>query len=118
MTQTMAHFVFTLSGAGCLVQALRKADRDDLVVATCHDMHFGPIDPSDPSSRAKWLENELGRIDRKDAAPSERDWDEARFPVHRKVALLTLRSAMEYAGFPDWSWHRGDVPCAAFDLSD
>ena len=51
MTQTTAHFVFTLSGAGCLVQALRKAGRDDLVVATCHDMHFGPIDPSDPVSR-------------------------------------------------------------------
>jgi Domain of unknown function (DUF1835) len=77
MTQIIAHFVFTGSGAGCLVRALRNAGRDDLVVATCHDMNVGPIDPS---SRAKWLENELGRIDRKDAARSERDWDEARFP--------------------------------------
>jgi hypothetical protein len=51
MTQTIAHFVFTVSAAGCLVQALRKAGRDDLVVATCHDMNIGPIDPSDPSSR-------------------------------------------------------------------
>jgi hypothetical protein len=40
MTQTIAHFVFTGSGAGCLVQALRKAGRDDLVVATCHDMNL------------------------------------------------------------------------------
>jgi hypothetical protein len=118
MTQTIAHFVFTLSGAGCLVQALRKADRDDLVVATCHNMHLGPIDPSDPSSRAKWLENELGRIDRKDPARSERDWDEARFPGHRKVAWLTRRSAMEYAGFLDWLWHRGDAPCEVVDLSE
>jgi hypothetical protein len=89
-----------------------------MVVATCHDMNFGPIDPSDPSSRAKWLENELGRIERKDAAPSERDWDEARFPGHRKVAWLTRRSAMEYAGFLDWLWHRGDTPCDVVDLSD
>jgi uncharacterized protein DUF3658 len=118
MTQTIAHFVFTLSGAGCLVQALRKAGRDDLVVATCHDMNFGPINPSDPSSRAKWLEDELGRIDRKDAAPSERDWDEARFPGHRKVAWLSRRSAMEYAGFLDWLWHRGDTPCDVVDLSE
>jgi len=118
MTQTIAHFVFTGSGAGCLVQALRKAGRDDLVVATCHDMNFGPINPSDPSSRAKWLENELGRIERKGAAPSERDWDEARFPGHRKVAWLTRRSAMEYAGFLDWLWHRGDTPCDVVDLSD
>jgi hypothetical protein len=118
MTQTIAHFVFTPSGAGCLVRALRKAGRDDLVVATCHDLNFGPIDPSDPSSRAKWLENELGRIERKDAAPSERDWDEARFPGHRKVAWLTRRSAMEYAGFLDWLWHRGDTPCDVVDLSE
>jgi hypothetical protein len=116
MTQTIAHFVFTPSGAGCLVQALRKAGRDDQVVATCHDMNFRPIDPSDPSSRAKWLENELGRRDPK--APTERDWDEARFPGHRKVAWLTRRSAMEYAGFLDWLWHRGDTPCDVVDLSD
>lgn len=118
MTQTIAHFVFTLSGAGCLVQALRKAGRDDLVVATCHDLNFGPIDPSDPSARAKWLENELGQIDRKDAGRSERVCDEARFPRHRKVAWFTRRSAMEYAGFLDWLWHRGDTPCDVVDLSE
>jgi hypothetical protein len=89
MTQTIAHFVFTPSGAGYLVQALRKAGRDDLVVASFDNLSFGPIDPSDPSSRAKWLENELGRIDRKDAVRLQRDWDEARFPGHRKVAWLT-----------------------------
>jgi hypothetical protein len=118
MTQTIVHFVFTGSGAGCLVRALRKAGRDDPVVSTCHDMNFGPIDPSDPSARAKWLENELGRIDRKDAARSARDWDDARFPGHRKVAWLTRGSAMEYAGFLDWLWHRGDTPCDLVDLTE
>jgi hypothetical protein len=118
MTQTIAHFVFTRSGAGCLVRALRDAGRDDQVVSTCHDLHIGPIDPSDPSSRAKWLETELGRIDRTDDARSERDWNETRFPGHRKVAWLTRRSAMEYAGFLDWLWHRGDTPCEVVDLSE
>ena len=118
MAQTVAHFVFTGSGAGCLVQALRKVGRDDPVVATCHNMNIGPIDPSDPSSREKWFENELGRIDRKDGARSERDWDYARFPGHRKVAWLTRRFAMEYAGFLDWLWHRGDTPCDLVDLSE
>jgi hypothetical protein len=117
MKQTTAHFVFTLSGAGCLVKALRKAGRDDQVVATCHGFNVGPIDPSDPSARAKWLENELGRIDPKDAARSERSWDETRFPGHRKVAWLTRRSTAEYAGFLDWLWHRGDTPCDLVDLS-
>ena len=116
--QTIAHFVFTRSGAGCLVRALRKAGRDDLVVTTCHDFNFGPINPSDPAARAKWLEDELGRIDRQDATKSERDWDEARFPGHRKVAWLTRRSATEYAGFLDWLWHRGDTPCDLIDLSE
>jgi hypothetical protein len=37
MTQTTAHFVFTLSGAGCLVRALRSAGRDDQVVVTFFD---------------------------------------------------------------------------------
>jgi uncharacterized protein DUF3658 len=118
MTQTIAHFVFTGSGAGCLVQALRKAGRDDPVVATCHDLNVGPIDPSDAPARTKWLEAELGRTDRKDAPPSKRDWNESRFPGHRKVAWFTRRSAMEYAGFLDWLWHRGDTPCDVVDLSE
>ncbi len=83
MTQTVAHFVFTLSGAGSLVRALRKAGRDDPVAVTSHDLNVGPINPSDPSVRAKLLETELGQIDRKDASRSERVWDEARFPGHR-----------------------------------
>jgi hypothetical protein len=118
MAQTVAHFVFTSSGAGCLVQALRKVGRDDPVVATCHNMNIGPIDPSDPSSREKWFENELGRINRKDGVRSERDWGDAHFPGHRKVAWLTRRSAMEYAGFLDWLWHRGDTPCDLVDISE
>ena len=116
MAQTVAHFVFTASGAGCLVQALRKAGRrDDRVVTTCHDMNIGPIDPSDPLSRKEWFGNELGLTDREDV---EHDWDEARFPGHRTVAWLTRRSAMEYAGFLDWLWHQGDAPCDLVDLSE
>jgi hypothetical protein len=116
MKQTIAHYVFTLSGAGCLAQALRKAGRDDQVVVTSHGFNVGPIDPSDPSARAKWLENELGRIDPKDTTRSDRSWDETRFPGHRKVAWLTRRSTEEYAGFLDWLWHRGDTPCDLVDL--
>jgi hypothetical protein len=25
---------------------------------------------------------------------------------------------MEYAGFLDWLWHRGDAPCEVVDLSE
>jgi len=118
MTEVVAHFVFTHSGGGCLVRALREAGRDDMVVVTDHNLNFGPIYPSDQAARAKWLEEEFGGIDRKDAVRSERVWDEARFPDHRKVAWLTRQSAMEYAGFLDWLWHRGDTPCDLVDLSE
>jgi Protein of unknown function/Domain of unknown function (DUF1835) len=119
MTQTIAHFVFTPSGAGCLVQALRKAGRDDQVIACFDDMSFGPINPSDPSLRAEWVEKELGRAGwREVSTDSERVWDETRFPSNRKIAWLSRRSAMEYAGFLDWLWRLGDAPCEVVDLTD
>ena len=52
------------------------------------------------------------------AAESERLWDEARFPDNRKVAWLTRRSAMEYAGFLGWLWRLGDSPCEVVDLTE
>ncbi|WP_159006859.1 DUF3658 domain-containing protein [Bradyrhizobium sp. S69] len=119
MAQAVLHFVFTPSGAGCLVQALRKAGRDDRVIASYDDLSFGPINPGDASSRAKWVENELGQTDWKDrSAGSERAYDEARLPDCRKIAWLTRRSAMEYAGFLDWLWRLGDAPCEVVDLTD
>jgi hypothetical protein len=120
MTQTVLHFVFTASGAGSLVQALRKAGRkDDQVIAAFDDLSFGPINPVDSSSRAKWVENEFGRTDWIDIpTKSERMWDDALFPDNRKVAWLTRRSAMEYAGFLEWLWRLGDAPCEVVDLSE
>ena len=119
MARTVLHFVFTLSGAGCLRQALRKAGRDDPVIVAYDDLSFGPINPADPSLRAKWVENELGRSGWDDVgAATERLSDESRFPDNRKVAWLTRRSAMEYAGFLDWLWRLGDASCEVVDLSE
>ena len=119
MTQTILHFVFTPSGAGCLIQALRKAGRDDQVIASFDDLSFGPINPSDSSLRAKWVENELGRTDWNDiGSGSERLWDEALFPDNRKVAWLSRRSAMEYVGFLEWLRRLGDAPCEVVDLTE
>jgi Protein of unknown function/Domain of unknown function (DUF1835) len=119
MSQTVLHFVFTASGAGCLVRALRKAGRDDQVIACFDDLSFGPINPPASSLRAKWVESELGRTDWHDlAGASERLWDDARFPDNRKVAWLSRRSAMEYAGFLEWLWRLGDAPCEVVDLTN
>jgi len=66
MPQPIRHVVFNTSGAASLRQALRSAGRDDDVVALMDDLSFGPIEPLDPSSRAKWVAETLGRD----------DWDE------------------------------------------
>ena len=120
MARTVLHFVFSPSGAGCLVQALRKAGRDDPVIASFDDLSFGPINPPDPALRNKWIEDELaqsGWIDASDAP--ERLWDDGgHLPNSRKIAWLTRRSAMEYAGFLDWLRRLGDAPCEVVDLSE
>jgi hypothetical protein len=119
MTPTVLHFVFTPSGAGCLLQALKKAGRDDPVIIEYDNLSFGPIDPGDAASRAEWVANELGETDwnRGPATPG-RALYETQFPDNRKVAWLTRRSAMEYAGFLDWLWRLGDAPCEVVDLTD
>jgi Domain of unknown function (DUF1835) len=119
MTQTVLHFVFTPSGSGCLVQALRKAGRDDQVIVSVDDLSFGPIDPPASALRARWAAGELGQSDWRDIADSsERLWDESRFPDNRKVVWLTRRSAMEYAGFLEGLWRLGDAPCEVVDLTE
>lgn len=119
MTQTTLHVVFTSSGGGCLRQALKDAGRDDQVIACLDNLSFGPINPPDSSLRAKWVENEL-RWTEWDVvtALSEQFWHEALSPDHRKVAWLSRRSTMEYAGFLEWLWRLGDQPCEIIDLTD
>jgi hypothetical protein len=111
--------VFTASGAGCLVQALRKSGRRDPVITCFDDMSFGPINPADSASRAEWVEKQLGRTDWQLATgTSERAWNETLFPDNRKVAWLSRRSTMEYANFLEWLWRHGDAPCDVVDLTD
>ncbi len=116
MTQPIVHIVFAISGGGLLRQALWMAGRDEKVVEIWGDLNVGPLDPSDPAARAKWLEKEIGRVEPETS--SECTWNETRFPDHRKVAWFTRRSAMEYAGFLGWLWQRGDAPCDIVDLTD
>jgi hypothetical protein len=119
MTQTIVHFVFAPTGAGNLRKAVRADGRDDQVVLTWHKLNIGPIDRSDSAARWRWSEErEFGWGNPDDRPPSERDWDDSRFPGHRKVAWFSRRSAEEYAGFLDWLWHRGDIPLDVIDLSE
>ncbi len=113
------HFVFTPSGAGCLLQALRKAGRSDPVITTYDDLSFGPIGSSDPHVRAKWVAEELGALDWIDLCTDYQQLsDDVRTPSTRKIVWLTRRSAKEYAGFLDWLSRFGDAPCEVVDLSE
>jgi Protein of unknown function/Domain of unknown function (DUF1835) len=117
--KTTLHFVFTQSGAGCLVQALRKAGRSDPVIVMNDDLSFGPINSSDRDVRTKWVEDELGEPKWMNIRTgSERLWDDGHAPDNRKILWLTRRSAMEYAGFLDELSRLGDAPCEVVDLSE
>src|ERR1700716_3038930 len=59
MPQTTAHFVFTLSGGGCLLQALRMAGRDDPVVCTVDDLSLGQSIPPMPLCARNGLRKSL-----------------------------------------------------------
>lgn len=119
MTLPPLHVVFTPSGAGSLRQALANAGRDDQVISSFDHLGFGPINPADLPLRSKWVENELGWTGWDDITPkTEAFWREALSPGRRKVAWMSRRSTMEYAGFLEWLWRTGDAPCEVVDLSE
>jgi hypothetical protein len=119
MMALVLHVVFTPSGSSLLRQALKDAGRDDKVVCFFDCLSFGPINPPDMSLRSKWVEDELGETDWDSIGlDTETFWHEALSPDCRKVAWLTRRSAMEYAGFLEWLWRLGEAPCDVIDLSD
>src|SRR5438034_7154266 len=99
MAQNILHVVFTPSGAADLRSALKSAGRDDEVVTFFDNLSFGPINPPN-ASRAKWVERELGWTGWDEvASSSETFWREALSSDRRKVAWLSRRSTLEYAGF-------------------
>lgn len=119
MIQPTLHVVFTDSGAGSLRQALRHAGRNDEVIAFSDDFRFGPIDPPDPTLRATWVEAELGWMGWDEVTTrSEKFWQDACSPSRQKVAWLSRRSGLEYAGFLEWLWRLGDFPCEIVDLTE
>src|SRR3954454_23561385 len=108
MTAPVLHIVFTDSGASILRRALEDAGRDDQVISCFEDFSLGPINPSDFPLRLKWIENELGWTGWEGIArDSKAFWREALSPGTRKIAWLSRRSAMEYAGFLEWLWRMG-----------
>ena len=125
------HVVFTDTGAADLREALKTSGRDDAVVCLADNLSFGPIDPVDPEARRNWVEKELGFTGWPSTPEQDGDngwedisvrahafWNESLSQRHRKIAWISRRSAMEYAGFLEWLWRLGDAPCEVVDLSE
>jgi hypothetical protein len=125
------HVVFTESGAAGLREALAASGRDDVVVCLADNLSFGPIDPPNPELRTIWVEKELGFTGWPPTPEDDGDngwedvsvkarafWNKSLSPRHRKLAWLSRRSAMEYAGFLEWLWQLDGAPCEVIDLTD
>jgi hypothetical protein len=125
------HVAFTDTGTADLREALKTSRRDDAVVSLADNLSFGPIDPVDPEARRNWVEKELGFAGWPSTPEQDGDngwqdimvkahafWNESLSEQHRKIAWVSRRSAMEYAGFLEWLWRLGDAPCEVVDLTE
>ncbi len=68
--------------------------------------------------RNGWRTNSAGRGGTTLPLILETFWREAVSPDRRKIAWLSRRSAMEYAGFLEWSWRLDDEPYEVVDLTE
>jgi hypothetical protein len=114
----LLHVLFTPSGSGELRRALALSGRNESVVCSFDNLSFGPIDPPDAELRTRWVENELGYSGWEEViAQTTPFWSEALAPG-RKVAWMSRRTTLEYAGFLEWLWRLGEEPCDVIDLTD
>jgi hypothetical protein len=119
LAASVCHVVFNSSAAGSLRSALWQDGRDQRVVALPDSLSFGPINPPDPSLRARWVEKELGYTGWEEVAGAATSfWSEALSIDSRKIAWLSRRSTQEYAGFLEWLWRLGEETIEIVDLTD
>jgi len=111
------HVVFGRSAAGTLQQALEVAGREGVVVAPYDDFSFGPIDTDDASTRAQWVENELGYSEWQkvfeDSLPVLSASMKAGKPP---IAWISPDSAHSVAGFLWWLSHMEGKECLVLDV--
>ena len=112
------HILFSESAVASLRQALAETGMADGVVSQPDDFGFGPINPSDPATRKAWVEAQLGYLGPWPVEEMEQFWASARTPDARRVVWFSRREARAFAGFLEWLWRAGDLPCDIIDLTD
>ncbi len=118
MAARTLHILFSESAAASVQIALTEAGMGDAVATQPDDFGFGPINPSDPATRGAWVEQTLGYHEPWPDHEMEAFWTLARTPDARRVVWFSRREARSYAGFLEWLWRAGDLPCDILDLTD
>jgi hypothetical protein len=119
MTQPILHITFSMSAAADLRRALAHEGRDERVVALGDCLSFGPINPSDPQLRARWVETELGYTGWDEIGKeAEEFWRAALADEQNRVVWTSRRSTQEFSGFLEFVWRNGDKSFDVIDLSD
>lgn len=119
MTPETLHIVFNPSAGASLRDALRELGRSDRVVSLFDDLSFGPINPPSPELRRAWVEQELGYSDWEETTGEATSfWTDVLAFRGRRVAWVSRRSVLEYAGFLELTWRLRDEPIDVVDLTD
>jgi hypothetical protein len=119
MIKPALHVMFGGSAASSLRQALSDARRKDRIVYFDDDFSFGPINPSDPEARARWVDEHLG-VSNWHAVTAETATVMAasHSTATKPVAWISRRDTKFYAGFAEWLWRLGNKPCDIIDITN
>lgn len=119
MTAPVLHIVFTESGSHRLREALRQVGRPDRVIGLTDDLTIGPINPPNPTLRARWIRSEIGRVVHLGAGHrASRFWASIAAHQGRRIVWTSRRSAWDHAGFLAVNWRLGGAGCEVVDLTD
>ena len=120
MTEPALHLFFSLSAAATFRDTFKQAGSNDEVIGFPDCLSFGPIDYTDPKTRARWVDEDLGYDPGWEDVleESEAFWNRAISDPRRKVLWTSRRSAEEHAGFLECLWRLGNAPCSVADVTD
>ena len=115
----IVHIVFGEAGGIELRDALRQSGHDDRVLEFPDDFSFGPIAPSDPARRARWVADQLGASEWHEIVPHvDAFWAEALSGNARHVVWFSRRTTQDYCGFLNYLGRVGHRPCDVVDLTE
>jgi len=115
------HIAFSDSAADTIGKALARLGQSELVLALPEDLACGPLEPSDPRSRAAWpaaVAFNDEEIEEVLEHRIEEFWQAALAKDARPIVWTSRRVAREDAGFLEFAWRFGDRPYDVIDLTD